>query len=419
MEGRRREWSVVSDQPLAMNCDHRAFVFDRRVHLLSNTLVGALVCVLGSTRLPVVPAAGAGPPPERAPQSGAASREVFRLRLCNAVGGAIELSRDGGASWRVLGRVAQPATAVGKGYRASGWAADGCVAAAAVNALHVKVRQAEDGQCGVIFSVLPRDATDEAVVPSAARMVTDIPAGSGPFGGEGTPAVGCRVGYQRSAISSQPQLSLSGPAAGDYVPQAGDVLTVVGERPVRWPVDCVIENRFGGLITLSYPDDTEVIGTVLKPVVGVGRFGGSLYADVGRIRANHCGVVEVSTSPLGKVGAFQLVPSGHANSPEMSYVRTSTQWLVVGPLDARQPSWEGTPPLFSGYLYPSYSQADVLADDWFDRLTGRFRVTVKTTRQPTWRRMIELGMDPGAPLPEQANTALAEVTHLRIRFPWE
>jgi len=33
--------------------------------------------------------------------------------------------------------------------------------------------------------------------------------------------------------------------------------------------------------------------------------------------------------------------------------------------------------------------------------------------------MIELGMDPGAPLPEQANTALAEVTHLRIRFPWQ
>jgi len=390
---------------------------------LSFALLSALGCAVKPTGLWAAHASPAppGPSAQAATENEALSREVFRLRLFNAVGGAVELSRDGGASWRVLGCVTQPVTAAGKGYRASAWAKDGRVAATAVNALHVKVREGDDGQCGVIFSILPRDATDEAVVPSAARMVTDIPAGQGPFGGEGTPAVGCPVSYQRSAVSSQrlETIPVCEALPRDYLPRIGDVLTVVGERPVRWPVDCVIENRFGGLITLSYPDDAEVIGTVLKPVVGVGRFGGSLYADVGRIRANHCGVVEVSTSPLGKVGAFQIVPSGHANSPEMPYVRTSTQWLVVGPLDARQPSWEGTAPLFSGYLYPSCSPRDILADDWVERLTGRFRVTVKTTREPTWRRMVEFGMDPGAPLPEQANTALAEVTHLRIRFPWE
>jgi len=47
----------------------------------------------------------------------------------------------------------------------------------------------------------------------------------------------------------------------------------------------------------------EFLGLVLKPVFGVGRLEGTKWA--GRIRANHPGVICVSTSREGKVGDFK------------------------------------------------------------------------------------------------------------------
>ncbi|MFP3904742.1 MAG: hypothetical protein ACLFWB_10920, partial [Armatimonadota bacterium] len=188
----------------------------------------------------------------------------------------------------------------------------------------------------------------------------------------------------------------------------------------------------------------RLIGQVLRPVVGIGRFEGTLSAAPGRLRANHCGVIDISTSPVGKVGGFQIVPREHASSPEVPYISTNTQWMVVGPADVRDPSWEGTPPLFAGYLLPSYRADDITGghEDWMNRTLSRLMVQVRYNGGE-WENMPRVTLDPDAiednakqsgsgrqglrripanlnpysPLPAAASTALSGISHLRIVFP--
>jgi len=90
----------------------------------------------------------------------------------------------------------------------------------------------------------------------------------------------------------------------------------------KYPSEIEFENRFGGFVTLKYPNgESKVVAQVLKPVEGVGRFGGSLYGNTGRIRANHTGVICIITSPHGQVGGFQILPDNHGMSPEMFNAR--------------------------------------------------------------------------------------------------
>jgi hypothetical protein len=227
----------------------------------------------------------------------------------------------------------------------------------------------------------------------------------------------------------------------DYHPQEGDrwlLLRWVPERPVHY-LD--FENLFGGRITLTYRDgETCEVGRVLRPVTGVGRFEGTTYAAPGRIRANHAGVIDISTSPYGAVGGFQIVPWGHANDPEMDYVRTNHQWMVVGPTDLSEGDGKGLFPLFSGLLYPSYetvperpaplaesylASAQVLAQldgsaEWelLPRVAFSYEAPAVSPRpeQGTWwlRRPASIY----DPLPPAAGQALRHVTGLRIRLPW-
>jgi hypothetical protein len=200
----------------------------------------------------------------------------------------------------------------------------------------------------------------------------------------------------------------------DYVPVEGDafVITICRERDIDY---IEFDNRFGGLINLKrLSEEPEVIGQVLQPVAGVGRFGGSAYAGVGRIRANHPGVICVSTSAIGEIGGFQIIPSGHAMSPEMTFARTLTQWMVVGPVDARERSWEGVAPLFYGYIYPSYfplvSDAPELRGiSALNRLLGRFSVRAKMRGEKYWVALPEVtGRD---------DTAMVDLAAIRIYFP--
>ena len=345
--------------------------------------------------------------------------EAYRIKLVNVAGGSIEVSSDKGVSWTRVGKVLYPTSSISNnGYTASKWIPDGHVAAVAVNAIHVKTGFNTVEARGVIFSILPKD---QLQVPSYynsylspdSSIYTDIKAGTSIFGGEYSPFTGNFV----STADASGKLDHIGPG---FVPQIGESIVIVVDRPVKYPKEIVFENRFGGLITLKYLDGEEkIIGVVLKPVMGVGRFIGTQYVDIGRVRANHPGVIDISTSPLNEVGGFQIIPSGHGMSEEMVNARVLTQWMVVGPVSATDRSPEGVAPLFKYFINPRYIPADIMDADWDSKALSRFLVEVKLKGDDSWRVMPSFSLDPdlGKPLPIWANRALENVTEIRILFP--
>lgn len=375
------------------------------------------------------------PSPEVAAMNDERGAELFRIRVENREGGEIAVSRDGGTSWVRIGSVTLPATGVNPlGYTASKWADDGSVAASAVNAVHVKVATALETGRGIILSIVPAGQIVGAAREGLTSIATDIPPGSGIFGGGLAPYVNSPV-----LLDSDGEPSRISP---DYVPSVGDLLVITVTEPeprLEW---IEFENRFGGLITVRFVGGEEsIVGAVLRPVIGIGRFDGTRDAAPGRIRANHPGVLDISTSPLGMTGGFQIVPSGHAGSPETGYIRTGTQWMVVGPVKVTDASWEGIAPLFGGYLRPDYRPDDLLHDDWMRRLLSRSQVQVRFDGGD-WEQMPRIAIDPAAaedapdrrqgrdglwriagslqphlPAPAISNVALRGVTHLRVMMP--
>lgn len=330
------------------------------------------------------PALGEPAPP--ASVGAPSARESLRLRLTNAVGGAVEASRDGGRSWLLLGRVTAPALRVNpQSYTAAGWARDSAVAATAANAIHVRVATNPANGRPMTISLVPGGKTIGAATrePSA-TIYTDLAGGDSIFGGGLGPYVNDPVTLQRDGRS--------GPLPPDYAPALGDVLLIVRSEPEPLPRYAIFENRAGGAVLLDYGDGPRQVGVVDRPVSGIGRFEGAVYAAGGRIRANHPGVIDVSTSPFGLMGGFQIIPRRHARSPEMAYVQTGHQWLVIGPTAPDDPDWAGQPPFFSATILPSYRPDDVLGDhtDWMRRVLSRTSMEVSYGGDK-WEPMPRLG----------------------------
>jgi len=346
-----------------------------------------------------------------------APREILRIRVVNDYGGEVSVSRDAGASWRAIGRVVRYTTRANpRGYTASKWVPPGRVAATAVNAIHITVGYNPEDDRGVVFSLLPREflapPTDyQSFLSPDSSIYTDLGAGEGIFGGGDAPLVGSRVFREEADGSSSPLRS-------GYVPAPGDALLIVVARPEPYPIAAIFENREGGAVTLQYADGSQrLLGWVIRPVRGIGRFEGARYAAIGRIRAGHAGVIDVSSSPFGSLGAFQIIPVGHALSPEMAIAWDLTQWMVVGPVAEDSLLWEGLMPLFYQHIRPDYLPGDLYGPDWEERLLARFLVEVDLGRG--WQPLSapRLAADPSVPLPDWAHHALDGAQRVRILFP--
>lgn len=365
-------------------------------------------------------AAAAQTPPDVSPfiaqENHPALRALAVIVLENRRDGGIFVKEADNAAWRRVGTVLLPAARANKGasvFTATKWGASGTVVATAVNALHIKTGTQPSGE-GIIFSILPVEfyappKDYNSYLDQSSALVTDVPAGDQIFGRGFAPYVGNPVQVSSGQDESVPPYDrVFRPMPDAYEPRVGDTFRILINVPDPLPTQMRFENRFGGLITLTYGGEERVVGQVLRPVQGVGRFGGTLYLPPGRIRANHPGVIDVSTSPIGQVGGFQIIPAAHGMSPEMWTARQLTQWMVIGPVSALDPPIEGLAPFFRYYLRPDYHPADLYDQAATKRLLQRYIAQVRIKDGP-WQRMPSyVG---------RVDDALKDVTHIRILFP--
>jgi len=201
-----------------------------------------------------------------------------------------------------------------------------------------------------VFSVLPRALQEQGPTGSyraaSASLLTDVPAGAGLFGPAASPRVGDGLYLERFLTGELV------PWPEDRAPQLGDRIVIVTRAAADPPDAIEIENHWAGLVEGVWGGERRVLGRVYRPLGGSGRFGGTVYQAPGRIRANHPGVLCVSTSPYGILGGFQIVPAYHANAETLRYVKSTTAYLVVGPANLEDPGLEGAAPLYLGAFRP-------------------------------------------------------------------
>ncbi len=324
----------------------------------------------------------------------AVANALFEIKIPLTVGEEARAELPDGSVF-LLGKVTELPTATRwPGYTASKWAMPGTVAASAVNAVHLAL-SVEKG-AGRTLSVLPR----HTVAPAAgdkAYIILDVPAGTSFFGGW-APPVGTKILIERTDGSRVP-LERAG------LPSRGETVVFLVEEDER-PYIIDVENRPGGRVIGWYEKGPRVLARVIRPVLGTGRFGGTEFQSGGRIRANHSGVIDISTAPRGVVGGFQILPFLHSKSKEMGGAWQATQWLILASeTDSPLP---GTAPLFMGNFVPGTQLGDKLWDMW--STYGRKPLV-----------LCRVNGGPFVKLPEAAgkqDLALAEVTHLRIYCPF-
>ncbi|MDR1978266.1 MAG: hypothetical protein LBQ42_05985 [Synergistaceae bacterium] len=288
-------------------------------------------------------------------------------------------------------------------YTASKWGVPQTVCATAVNAIHILVDVEKDR--GRIFSVVPT-VTVAPAAPQGAFFAIDSPAGTGIFGGF-APLTGSKVFIEGKDGAKRPLAPLSHEALSIEEGESLLIESALPDRTDAWMVD--IENRPGGRVLAWTKDGPKVVARVVRPVGGVGRFGGTEFQGVGRIRASHTGVIDVATAPRGQVGGIQIMPLTHAlTSSEMASAWKLTQWMIVAPLPGKGPL-EGTPPLFKGLL-PGSQLDDKLPDVW--STYGRKPLVLGRFDGGVWKTL--------PPVAGKVDDALRALTHLRIYYPfWE
>jgi hypothetical protein len=243
-----------------------------------------------------------------------------------------------------MGRVrAVPAKSHYPGFTASKYGLGGQIIAAAANAHHIQI-QVDDG-AGRTMSVLP-SATFADASGSETSFVIEGEGGTGLWG-KYSPFVSSPVYIVNQAGIPVLFNSIS----------LFQYATAVEIR-VYAPDDRVeyieIENAQGGQALYHDASGDHRFAVVEAPVGGTGRFTGTLYQGVGMVRANHPGVICISTSRRGQIGGFQIVPLSHTYSKELQKTRRMSQYIIL-----RGPEFDditGHPPFFRGYVRPGDSE---------------------------------------------------------------
>jgi hypothetical protein len=237
------------------------------------------------------------------------------------------------------------------GFTASKYGIGGQVIASAANAHHIQV-SVEGGE-GRTISLIPSE-TFVAASGMGTSFVVEGVGGAGLWG-EYAPFVGSPVYIINQA--GMPVLFNS----MDLFKYAA-ALEIRVYRPAG-EVDYIeIENKAGGLAWYHDGKGDHQFAVVESGVTGTGRFEGSLYQSLGKVRANHPGVICVSTTEKYDIGGFQIVPLTHTYSKEMQKTRRMSQYIVLRGVDFEDLT--GHAPFFRDFIRPGTSVMCKIAGQW-------------------------------------------------------
>lgn len=320
---------------------------------------------------------------------------IFEIRISVTSGAQATVNDKYGGEHNIGEVLKIPSSSRYPSYSASAWGARGEVCASAVNAIHLLVSVEDDK--GRTISIIP----EETIAPAAgvgAAFVLSTRASEGIFGAW-APPVGTEVMIQ-SPDGAERHLY-------DGLPKKGEVLVIRVYENYRLPYFVEIENRPGGRVTAWDKSGYNIIARVIRRVSGTGRFEGTFFQRESRLRANHTGVIDISTGETGQMGGFQIIPWEHAwNSKEMQGAWDMTQWMIIGAVDGKS-SLAGRGPLFYGSLVPGSSESERLWDVW--STYGRKSLVLVRLNGGEWQFMPAVS--------GRNDDGLNTVTHIRIYFP--
>ncbi|MFA5879939.1 MAG: hypothetical protein WC860_07165 [Candidatus Margulisiibacteriota bacterium] len=346
-----------------------------------------------------------------------------------------------------LGKVLKPATKIkdSNGF----WAAHyvkannnnfSAVDAIGVNAIHCVVTTQNYDPANykkwpaMIFSLgIKEDYQNALGTYNDSMIYTNIPGGTDLFGGDSSPFVGNPI----ECLTTKNQwVSLEQYFNNDFSQDLPQKFRIIVSRPntdlgfpdylefENWASADVVQNQVmpnNGQVLVHYPGNQPIpIASVMQRVSATGRFVGSEYAGLGTLRANHGGVICLSTIPytgyLGSSmakhnqrGGFQIIPANHAkflqynlnikciNKPQYmiisylgadknglsdpNYVVTANMASTPNSTLSYSPFWEGVAPLFASYLQPHKPnswQSDTIGNNIYFLVSSDFGKTWQT-----------------------------------------
>ena len=94
--------------------------------------------------------------------------------------------------------------------------------------------------------------------------------------------------------------------------------------------------------------------------------------------------------------------------------------MGIGPTGVNDMSLEGMAPFFRYFIHPSYSDTDLTAENWYERLLDRFLVEVMYEGEDEYVPMPVYEINDfysTRSLPEWCNSALQYISHIKVLFP--
>ena len=330
------------------------------------------------------------------PAMAEAPKILFEIEVPLVIGSQVTVLHDGQKF--EVGRInALPTKTRYPSYTASAWGQKGEVCATAVNAIHMLV--SVENNKGRTMSIIPQ----QTIAPAAgagASIVVSSKAGEDIFGAWAPPA-GSEIFVKKA------KTEILAPLSKELLPKAGDSI-IIKVYAKKLPYMVEIENRPGGRVTVWDEHGYRVAARVIRPVGGTGRFEGTLFQKNSAIRANHSGVIDVSTSARGSIGGFQIIPWDHAlSSKEMQGAWSMSQWMVIAPIDGTS-KLGATFPLFKGALVSGTADNETLWDIW--STYGRKSLILARFLGSEWEKLPNLV--------GRSDSALMDLTHIRIYYPF-